>query len=134
MHERLFVDWAAGKTPRLYTDEIRQPCSAANLAEVMVELLERNDVRGVFHWGGADALSRHELAVRVRERFKLSEAQAPLVAVSRADDPREAARRPENLALELKPLAGRLKTKVETYDEQLEQLVVPPPFRDWYLA
>src|SRR3954468_21043005 len=35
-HERLLADWAAGRTPRLYTDEFRQPCTAENLAEVMV--------------------------------------------------------------------------------------------------
>lgn len=134
LHERLFADWSAGRTPKVFTDEIRQPCTAANLAELMVELLERNDVRGVFHWAGADALSRHELARRIRAYFKLSEAAAPLEAVTRSADPRAASKRQASLALDLKPLAGVVKTPIETFDAQLEQLIIPPAFRAWYFS
>lgn len=49
LHERLLADWAAGKTATLFIDEFRQPCTAENLAEVIVELCERTDVRGVNH-------------------------------------------------------------------------------------
>lgn len=134
LHERLFADWSAGKTPKLYTDEIRQPCTAANLAELMVELLERDNARGVFHWAGADALSRHELARRIRAHFKLSEAAAPIEAVTRAADPRAAAKRQASLALDLKPLAGVVKTPIETFDAQLDQFIIPPAYRAWYFA
>ncbi len=87
LHERLLADWAAGKTPRLFTDEFRQPCTAENLAEVLVELCERPDLRGVHHWAGADLLSRFELGERLRAHFKLTPAQAPLEAVARAAKP-----------------------------------------------
>ena len=132
LHERLFAEWTAGRTPKLYRDEIRQPCTAENLAEAMVELCERPDQRGVFHWAGAEALSRVELARRIRAHFKLSETAAPIIEISRADDPQAAARRPADLSLELAPLAGIMKTPIETFDAQLDQLVVPPPCRDWY--
>ncbi|MDF3056656.1 MAG: dTDP-4-dehydrorhamnose reductase [Rariglobus sp.] len=134
LHERLFADWSAGKTPKVYTDEIRQPCTAANLAEIMVELLERNDVRGVFHWAGADALSRHELARRIRAHFKLSDTAAPLEPVTRSADPRAASKRQASLALDLKPLAGVVKTPIETFDAQLDQFIIPPAFRAWYFS
>jgi dTDP-4-dehydrorhamnose reductase len=134
LHERLFADWAAGKTPKLYTDEIRQPCTAANLAELMVELLERDNARGVFHWAGADALSRHELARRIRTHFKLSETSAPIEAIKRADDPRAAAKRQASLALDLKPLAGVVKTPIETFAAQLDQFIIPPACRAWYFT
>lgn len=134
LHERLFADWSAGKTPKVYTDEIRQPCTASNLAEIMVELLERNDVRGVFHWAGADTLSRYELARRIREHFKLSETAAPLEQITRAADPRAASKRPASLALDLKPLAGVVKTPIETFDAQLEQFIIPPAYRAWYFS
>jgi dTDP-4-dehydrorhamnose reductase len=134
LHERLFADWSAGKTPKLYTDEIRQPCTAANLAELMVELLERDNARGVFHWAGADALSRHELARRIRTHFKLSETAAPIEAVTRADDPRAASKRQASLALDLKPLAGVVKTPIETFAAQLDQFIIPPACRAWYFA
>jgi dTDP-4-dehydrorhamnose reductase len=134
LHERLFADWSAGKTPKVYTDEIRQPCTAANLAELMVELIERNDVRGVFHWAGADALSRHELALRIRAHFKLGEKSAPLEPVQLAADPRTAAKRPARLALDLKPLAGVVKTPIETFAAQLDQFIIPPAHRAWYFS
>lgn len=132
LHERLFADWSAGKTPRVFADEIRQPCTASNLADLMLELLERNDARGVYHWAGAEALSRLELARRIRAHFKLSETAAPIEAVTRADDPRAASKRQASLALDLKPLAGKVKTPIETFAAQLDQLVIPVPFRAWY--
>ncbi len=133
LHERLLADWAAGRAPRLYRDEIRQPCTAGNLAEVLVELCERQDLRGVFHWAGAETLSRVELARRIRAHFKLSPEQAPITEISRADDP-ASARRPADLSLDLKPLAGVLKTPIETFDAQLDQLILPPPVRAWYFS
>ena len=133
-HERLFADWAAGITARLYTDELRQPCTAENLAEVLVELCERRDLRGVFHWAGAELISRHALGLRIREHFKLTEKQAPIAAVTRAETPDAARKRQACLALDFAPLAGKLKTRPQTIAEQLAELKVPPPCRAWYLA
>lgn len=131
-HERLFADWAAGRTPRLYTDEFRQPCTAANLAEVLLELCERTDVRGVVHWAGRELLSRHALGFRIREHFRLSEDEAPITAISRADTPETARRRPACLALDLQPLAGRLKTQPQSIADQLAELIIPRAAQAWY--
>jgi dTDP-4-dehydrorhamnose reductase len=133
-HERLLADWAAGRTPKLFTDELRQPCTAENLAEVMVELCERNDVRGIFHWGGAELISRHALGVRIRDHFKLTPEQAPIQSVTRADVPDAVRRRQACLALDLSPLAGKLKTRPQTIAQQLEELHVPAPVRDWFFG
>lgn len=133
-HERLFVDWAAGRTPRMFTDEFRQACTAENLAEVLVELCERETLRGIVHWAGRDLLSRHELARRIRDHFRLTDAQAPLAAVARADVPDAARRRQACLALDLAPLEGRLRTRPEDTATQLAGLNVPAPCRDWYLG
>ena len=133
-HERLFADWAAGKVAKLYTDEFRQPCTAENLAEVLVELCERRDLRGVFHWAGAEVISRHALGLRIREHFKLAKKQAPIAAVTRAETPDAAKKRQACLALDIAPLAGKLKTRPQTIAEQLANLKVPPPCRAWYLA
>jgi dTDP-4-dehydrorhamnose reductase len=133
LHERMLADWATGKTPRLYTDEFRQPCTADNLAEVMVELCERRDVRGVMHWAGTELLSRHALGLKIRERFKLTEQQAPITAVTRAETPEAAKKRQPCLALDISPLAGKLKTRPQNVAEQVEGLKVPGPVRAWYL-
>jgi dTDP-4-dehydrorhamnose reductase len=131
-HERLFADWAAGRTPRLFTDEFRQTCTAENLAEVMVELCEREDLHGIFHWAGSELVSRYELGRRTREHFKLTEQQAPLEPVTRAKLPDVARKRPATLALDIAPLANRLKTRPQNLAAQLEELHVPVPCREWY--
>ena len=133
-HERLFADWQAGRTPTLFVDEFRQPCTAENLAEAIVELCERNDVRGIFHWAGTELVSRHDLGVRIREHFKLSEREAPIAAAQRADAGEAARRRQACLALEVAPLARKLKTQPQGIAAQLEELHVPVPARAWYLG
>ncbi|HYP16613.1 MAG TPA: SDR family oxidoreductase [Opitutus sp.] len=132
VHERLLGDWAAGRTARLYTDEFRQPCTATSLADVLLELVERPEACGAFHWAGAELLSRHELGRRLREHFKLRDADAPIVAVTRAEAPETARQRHACLALDLAPLPGRLKARPQSLAEQLTTLKVPPPVRDWY--
>ncbi len=131
-HERLFADWMAGKVPKLFTDEFRQPTTAENLAEAMVEVCERRDLRGVYHWAGAELLSRHALGLRIRDHFKLSETQAPLAAVTHADVPGAAEKRQPRLALDVSVLAAKLKTRPATIAEQLAELHVPVPCREWY--
>ncbi len=122
LHERLLADWAAGRTPKLYTDEFRQPCTAANLAAALVELLPRRDLHGVFHWAGAELLSRHEIGLRVREHFNLSESAAPIVAITRTETPAVAAQRQPCLALNLEPLLSTLRSRPQTFAEQLPTL------------
>ncbi len=70
----------------------------------------------------------------MREHFKLTEKQAPLAAVTRADTPEVAKRRQPCLALDIAPLAGKLKTRPQSIAEQLDGLKVPPPCREWYLG
>lgn len=132
LHERLFADWKAGRTPKLFVDEFRQTCTAENLAEVILELCERNDVRGVFHWAGAELVSRHALGLRIRQHFNLTEAQAPLASASRGDVPELARKRQACLAIDVSALAGKLKTRPQSIAGQLEELNVPPPCREWY--
>ena len=134
LHERLLADWAAGKTPTLYTDEFRQTCTAQNLAAAMLELCSRREITGVFHWAGAELLSRYELGVRIRTHFRLNESVAPLKTIDRAANAKVAATRQANLALDLRPLSEFLKTPVETFAQQLSVLTVPPHLRAWYEA
>lgn len=59
-HEQLIASLAAGAPGALFEDERRCPVHVADLAAALVELAG-NDVRGVLHVAGADALSRLEL-------------------------------------------------------------------------
>ena len=136
LHERLFMTWAAGKRARLYRDEVRQPCSAENVAEIIVELCERRDAatRGLFHWAGAEPISRVEMGRRVARHFNLP-ADELIEEAAQADDARPGVPpRQPNLTLDCAPLAGLLKTQQEPFDAMLERLAVPPECRGWYLG
>lgn len=115
VHERLLQAIQSGQKPKLYCDEIRQPCSASNAAEVMLELTERRDLHGIFHWAGEETLSRFEMGQRILKHFGL-----PLDAVTSAL--REDNARPANLTFNLHPIVSKLKTKPVGFDEQLEEL------------
>lgn len=131
VHERLFQAWSRGEVTRLFTDEVRQPCSAGNLADAVVEICERQDIRGRVHWAGAEALSRHEMGRRIAEHFRLPASW--VVAVRAGDDPRFADR-PRDLSMDLQPLAGLLRTRPELFEAQLERMSVPRPVRPWFHA
>jgi dTDP-4-dehydrorhamnose reductase len=130
LHERLFASWKEGRPTPLFTDEIRQPVEVSNLADVTVELCERANLSGLFHWAGTEALSRHEIGGRIARHFGL-DADALVRATSRAEVPAAAAR-PRDLSLRLHPLAGKLRTPAQSFEEQLAQLRVPRGCEDWY--
>jgi dTDP-4-dehydrorhamnose reductase len=132
LHERLFADWAAGKTARLYSDEFRQPCTADNLANVLVELIDRPNDSGIFHWAGVELVSRYELGCRLRAHFNLSETAAPIQSIKRSDTPEISVQRQPCLALNLSPLAERLKTRPQSLAEQFASLTIPGLHQAWY--
>lgn len=131
VHERLLAEWMSGKVPRLFVDEFRQTCTAENLAEAVLELSQRDEPCGLTHWAGAELLSRYEQGVRIRAAFGLSEAAAPIVPVRRAGVPEVAARRPANLAMDLAPLDQLLRTRPETFAQQLTRMEEPSWARAW---
>lgn len=126
LHERLLLEWRAGRTVRLFTDEFRQTCTAANVAAVLLALIARPEITGVRHWAGAELLSRHEIGHRIRAHFRLDEQAAPIVAVTRADAPAAAATRPACLALAVEPLATELGLTPQPFAAQLAELTTPP--------
>jgi dTDP-4-dehydrorhamnose reductase len=131
LHERLFSQWASGQPARLFSDEIRQPASADNVAEAVVELCERTDLKGIHHWAGAESVSRLDLGRRILHHFGLPE---DLVVASVRSGVPGGTDRPADLSLDLSSLAGILKTPVENLEVQIDRLKVPAPCRDWFHA
>lgn len=129
VHEKLFEAWAAGKTVKLFTDEIRQPVSADSVAELCAELFDRPNLSGLFHWAGAETLSRFEIGQRIVEHFGLSPDWITPVSLK---DFSEFANRPADLRLELHPLVSKVKLRPADFSAQLETLQVPEPFAQWY--
>ncbi len=126
VHEKLLAAIAKGEHPKLFCDEIRQPCSAGNVAEVLLELSERRDLHGIFHWAGNETLSRFEMGQRILKHFDL-----PLDAIKsvcQSDDP-AFANRPSNLTFNLHPIVSKLKTQPINFQEQLDELTYREPLR-----
>ena len=130
LHERLFLSWKEGRPAALFTDEIRQPVEVSNLADVTIELCERANLSGLFHWAGTEALSRHEIGVRIARHFGLAPEKF-VKPIGRAEVP-SAAARPRDLSLRLHPLAGKLRTPAQSFEEQLAALRVPRGCETWY--
>jgi dTDP-4-dehydrorhamnose reductase len=115
LHEKLIAAIQAGKKPKLFCDEMRQPCSASNVAEVLLELTERRDLHGLFHWAGSETLSRFEMGQRILKHFAL-----PLDAIESAC--RDDDSRPARLTFNLNPIVSKLKTKPIDFEAQLDEL------------
>ncbi|MEM9018114.1 MAG: SDR family oxidoreductase, partial [Verrucomicrobiota bacterium] len=128
VHEKILSAVFDGERPSLFTDELRQPCSAENVAEVVVELAERNDLHGIFHWAGSDPVSRYDLGKAILNRFGLSEDCIQASSLSSFID---STPRPADLTLELEPLAGKLKTKPLSLKGQMKELKPPPHLYRW---
>jgi dTDP-4-dehydrorhamnose reductase len=129
VHEKLFEQWASGKPARLFTDELRQPVSAQNLSELIAELVDRPNLHGLFHWSGADVLSRYEIGRRIAAYFGVDEAFVEPAQL--AGDPAHRDR-PADLRLDLQPLRAKVKLSPAPFDEQLALMQVPAPFARWY--
>lgn len=125
VHEKFFETWAAGKPVKLYRDEVRQICTADNLAEALVELCARPDLRGVLHWAGAEPISRWDLGLKMAAHLGVPATPDRLQPMTRADTPEISATRPRDLALDLLPLVRELHTRPETVDEAVAKLTKP---------
>ena len=120
LHEKLIAAIQAGKKPKLFCDEMRQPCSASNVAEVLLELTERRDLHGLFHWAGSETLSRFEMGQRILKHFGL-----PLDAIESAC--RDDDSRPARLTFDLNPIVSKLKTRPIDFAAQLDELTCIEP-------
>lgn len=124
VHEKLIRAIEAGEKPKLFCDEMRQPCSTSNAAEVILELTERRDLHGIFHWAGNETLSRFEMGQRILKHFGLP--LDSIESVMQKDDPSHA-NRPSNLTFNLHPIVSKLKTQTIDFEAQLEELTRVEP-------
>lgn len=127
VHEKFLEAWSAGKTMKLFTDEIRAVCSAENMAEALLELAARPDLGGVLHWTGAEPVSRYDMgrAICAQFGFPLSWTEP----VARAALPEFTATRPRDLTLDLAPLDRALRVKPEKFAAAVKRLEIPAWWR-----
>jgi dTDP-4-dehydrorhamnose reductase len=129
LHEQLMWAWFENRPPRLFVDEIRQPCLADNAAAVMTELCERNDTKGLFHWSGATTLSRFAIGEKILSHLGLPPDW--IEPATQNNNPKFAGRAPD-LSLDLQPLEAKLKTRPQSFETQLQSLIIPKRLQSWY--
>jgi dTDP-4-dehydrorhamnose reductase len=121
IHEKLIQGIRQGAVPGLFTDEFRQPVSARSIAEVCFALAHQKEFAGLYHWAGADTLSRYEIGSRLLEHFRL-----PSDRIRPALRPDQKPPRPRHLALDTSVLPKKLGLSPPEFQEQLADLILPP--------
>lgn len=129
-HEKILQSLAIGSKLTLFDDEIRQPCSVENLSDVIVELLERPNLNGLFHWAGSEEISRFDLGLRILKRFGINSDQ--IIQGKVKDEQLNLGHRPSHLSFVLEPLVSKVRTQPLSIDEQLQELRVPNELYSWY--
>ena len=129
LHEQLFRALSENERPTLFIDEFRQPCPTENVADVLVELCERNDCRGLIHWAGSQSLSRFQIGEKLLEHIRLP--RSSIEQATHTNKPKFS-KRPPDLTLDTYPPLGWLKTRPKGFTDHLDSLIVPIQFRGWY--
>src|SRR5262245_29817646 len=111
------VAWAlrSGRRLRLFSDQLRSPVDAASVAAAAAALL-RGAQTGVFHLGGPERVSRHQLGLRVASALGLD---ASLIDEARQADAPPGAPRPLDVSLD----SGRARRELGYAPRPLEEAV-----------
>ena len=123
VHEKMFEAWAAGKVMPLFTDELRQVCTARSVAAMLLALAASRELCGLHHWAGARSVSRHEMGAAFCRHFGIGDGW--IRAQRRAELPEFAAKRPRDLSLDCAPLDRELGVPREQFEDAVRSLVRP---------
>ncbi len=121
-HEKLLHTLAAGQPVLASERRIVQPCATENLGDLVIELCERPNLHGIFHWAGASAISELELAQRILHHFNLDPA-----GVTNSNDAPSS-----DLSSDLRPLLGKVRTQPTSVESQIAGLQLPGDLADWH--
>ena len=91
-----------------------QPTSSTNIADVILELCERNDLHGIFHWAGSETINEYELAKLILNRANVVN-PGDLIKLNSDSTI-------SNFCMELHPLKNKLKTQALNLKEIFEEL------------
>jgi dTDP-4-dehydrorhamnose reductase len=108
-----------GKEITVVDDHYNTPTLADNLAEIVIEVLER-DLRGTYHASGSERINRFELAKRIAETFNLNPGLVRPIKMSQLTS--WIARRPRDSSLDASKLQKQLRTRVLNINEGLNRM------------
>lgn len=98
-----------------------QPTTANNVADLLVELSERRDLNGIFHWAGSERIDAFRLVKLILENANIEKPEEVIELVEADQE--------KNFSMELDPLKGKVKTKALNIQEQFEDLNYIEPLR-----
>lgn len=114
MHETLVHDMVAGRVDGvLFSDMIRKPVHADDLADALLELAG-NDYAGTLNVAGADPINRYDLGVRVARRDGLDAAALTAGTIAGLG-----LRLPTDVRLDITRARSVLRTRLRGVDEFL---------------
>lgn len=116
-----FVTWVLdslkqNKQIKIVDDHHNSPTLADNLAEIILEAIER-DLSGLYHTAGKERISRFEFALRIAKTFDLD--GKLIKPIKMAELKAWIARRPRDSSLRVDKIQGVLKTKPIDVSESL---------------
>jgi dTDP-4-dehydrorhamnose reductase len=92
---------------RIITDQWVSPTLNTNLAEMILEIMEKK-LTGTYHLAGATPLNRHEFTTLIAETFQLDRA---LISPVKSSEMKWLAKRPKNTSLNVEKALKTLKNK-----------------------
>jgi dTDP-4-dehydrorhamnose reductase len=115
--EKLVTKWKRGETTPLFTDEMRTPTSARDLAEKVIEIADRR-LSGLFHVAGKERLSRYQFGCRIAEMFGFS---PNLIQPVRIDDVVSVPPRVRDASMDIAKAQNHLQSPFRSIEENLQR-------------
>ncbi|MGA2767324.1 MAG: dTDP-4-dehydrorhamnose reductase [Candidatus Bathyarchaeia archaeon] len=103
---------------KIATDQWNSPTLNVNMAEMIIEALERR-VKGILHTAGATRLSRHEFAEHIAKTFNLD---TKYITPAQAKNIKWLAKRPKDSSLNVEKAEQTLTNKPLRIREALEKM------------
>lgn len=107
-----------GKEVRIVTDQFVSPTLNTNLAEMLLEIVERR-ITGIFHTAGATRTSRHEFARKLAQIFDLD---SNLIKPIKMNDLLWKAKRPKDSSLNVSKASALLNARPLKLNEALTRM------------
>jgi len=103
---------------KIITDQWVSPTLNTNLAEMILEIIERK-LTGIYHLAGATPINRCDFAKQLAEKFQLDET---LISPSTSREMNWLAKRPLNTSLNIEKASKKLNNNPLKIDEALNKL------------
>jgi len=103
---------------KIITDQLVSPTLNTNLAEMILEIIERR-LTGIYHLAGATPINRYEFATLIAETFQLDKT---LISPAKSTEMKWLAKRPRNTSLNVEKASKTLKNKPLKIQDALNKL------------